>query len=422
MFIDEATVEFISGSGGSGAVGFHREKHVPRGGPNGADGGAGGDIILQAERGCRTLYDLKLKKQVKADDGVHAIGNKRGRDGKDIILKVPVGTVVVDTTFDEVLADLNFHGARLVVCKGGRGGFGNAHYVNSVRQAPNFAQKGAPGDQIIAKLELKLLADVGLVGLPNAGKSTLLSQMSRAKPKIADYPFTTIVPNLGVAVVGSDSFVVADMPGLIEGASSGHGLGLQFLKHIERTKVLVHVVDVMPIDGSDPVSNFHQIETELANYSSDIAARPRILVLNKLDIVPRGEFNEIREKFESIGLPMFGISAATGEGIPPLLFAVSEKLKEMEATIEVPVLTPAKTVRVDDTWDIVEAEEGGWEITGKRILRMVAMTNLENRDGVRFLHRKLERLGVIERLRELGADEGDTVYVGDHVFSFTDMQ
>ncbi len=225
-----------------------------------------------------------------------------------------------------------------------------------------------------------------------------------------------------MAVVGSDSFVVADMPGLIEGASSGHGLGLQFLKHIERTKVLVHVVDVMPIDGSDPVSNFHQIETELANYSSDIAARPRILVLNKLDIVPRGEFNEIREKFESIGLPMFGISAATGEGIPPLLFAVSEKLKEMEATIEVPVLTPAKTVRVDDTWDIVEAEEGGWEITGKRILRMVAMTNLENRDGVRFLHRKLERLGVIERLRELGADEGDTVYVGDHVFSFTDMQ
>ncbi|MBS1705050.1 MAG: GTPase ObgE [Armatimonadetes bacterium] len=420
MFMDQVIVELTSGSGGSGAVAFHREKHVPRGGPNGSDGGRGGDVILVAERGCRTLYDFKLKSKFRAEDGVHAVGNKRGRNAKDIVLKVPVGTVVTDTVLNEVLADLNFAGAQLVICQGGRGGHGNAHYVSSVRQVPNFAQKGAPGETVVAKLELKLLADVGLIGKPNAGKSTLLSQVSAAKPKIADYPFTTIAPNLGVVKVADQSFVLADMPGLIEGASEGHGLGHQFLRHIERTKILVHVVDIFPIDETDPLENFNQIEEELRLYNEEIWQRPRLLVLNKLDLIPSDQYNERRARFEGLGIPIYPISAATGDGIANLLFAIGEKLKEVEATEEMPVLIPPKVVRLDDSWDVVPTDEG-FELTGRRILRMVAMTNLENSDSVRYLHRRLDRMGVIERLRELGAQEGDTVFAGAVVFEFSDL-
>lgn len=419
-FIDEAIVEFVSGTGGSGAVGFHREKHVPRGGPNGADGGRGGDVILMAERGCRTLYEFKLKGKYEADSGAHAVGNKRGRDAKDIILKVPVGTQVIDQDLHETLCDLSIHGMKYVVAKGGRGGFGNLHYVSSVRQVPNFAQKGAPGEQVRVMLELKLLADVGLIGLPNAGKSTLLSQLSAARPKIADYPFTTIVPNLGVASIAHQSFVIADMPGLIEGASQGHGLGHQFLRHIERTKVLVHVVDALPIDESDPIANYHLIEDEIRSYNAQVADRPRIIALNKIDIVPPQDFNLLREKFEALGPPVFPISAATGQGIQPLLFAMLETLQTQESSEVVPVLLPAQAQQQDDSWDVVPAEEGGFEIVGRRIRRMVAMTNLESRDSVLYLHRRLQRLGVIERLSEMGAQEGDNVYVDQWVFSFSE--
>jgi GTP-binding protein len=419
-FIDEAVVEFISGTGGSGAVGFHREKHVPRGGPNGADGGRGGDIILQAERGCRTLYEFKLKGKYEAMAGAHALGNKRGRDAKDIILKVPVGTQVIDLDLNETLCDLSIHGMKYVVAKGGRGGFGNLHYVSSVRQVPNFAQKGAPGDHVRVKLELKLLADIGLIGLPNAGKSTLLSQLSAAKPKIADYPFTTIVPNLGVASIAHQSFVIADMPGLIEGASQGQGLGHQFLRHIERTKVLVHVVDIMPIDESDPIANYHLIEEEIHSYNAEVAERPRIIALNKIDILPSQDFNALREKFEALGPPLFAISAATGQGIEPLLYCMLETLQSQEANEVVPVLLPAQAQVHDDSWDVVEAEEGGYEIVGRRIRRMVAMTNLESRDSLLYLHRRLQRMGVIERLSEMGAQEGDNVFVENWVFSFSE--
>lgn len=419
MYFDEAIVEFTSGTGGSGAVSFHREKHVPRGGPNGADGGRGGSITLVAERGCRTLYDFKLKDKVKAGDGSHALGNKRGKDGEDVILKVPVGTVVTDTVLNEVLADLNVHGMKFVVCRGGRGGFGNVHYVSSVRQVPNFAQKGAPGDTIIAKLELKMLADVGLIGLPNAGKSTLLSRISAAKPKIADYPFTTITPNLGVVKVDQDTFVVADMPGLIEGASEGHGLGHQFLRHVERTKILVHVVDAMPIDGSDPIENYHLIEAEVRQYNAEIADRPRLIALNKIDIVPGDAFDALRQKFEALGPPLYPISAVTGQGLDNLLFDLRAAVAEAESAVEMPVVLPAATIKMDDSWDVVEAEDG-FEITGKRMLRMVAMTDLNNSDAVRHLHRRLQRLGVIEKLEEMGAEEGDTVYIGDWVFTFRD--
>jgi len=267
MFLDEAEVLLVSGRGGSGAVSFHREKFVPRGGPDGSDGGRGGDVVLIADRGRRTLYDFKLQNKFEGQPGEHGHSNKRGRDGKGVEIKVPVGTVITDADTGDVLIDLNTNGMKYVICKGGKGGKGNAHYATSVRQAPNFAQKGAPGETIRAKFELKLIADVGLVGLPNAGKSTLISRISAARPKIADYPFTTIVPNLGVVKFHDTTFVVADMPGLIEGASEGVGLGHQFLRHVERNRVLVHVVDCAPIDESDPVANYELIELELKLYS-----------------------------------------------------------------------------------------------------------------------------------------------------------
>lgn len=426
MFLDEAVVEFSSGDGGSGAVAFHREKHVPRGGPNGADGGRGGDVILLAERGMRTLYDFKLRRKIVASPGVHALGNKRGKNGEDIIVKVPVGTVVVDTVLNETLADLNLHGMKFTICKGGRGGRGNLHYVSSVRQVPNFAEKGAPGETILAKLELKLLADVGLIGLPNAGKSTLLAAMSAARPKIGDYPFTTITPNLGVVTVSESSFVLADMPGLIEGARLGQGLGHQFLRHIERTKVLVHVVDMAPLDESDPVSNFRVIENELKEYNEAIWARPRIVLLNKIDLIPPGSAEQervdrFRVELEAEGVQVFAGSGAAQLGLEPLKFEILRRLEEQEGVEEMPTLMPlAGKAQVDDGWDVVEAEEGGWEITGRKVLRMVKMTNLENPDAVRYLHRRLQRMGIIDRLRELGAEEDDSVFVGDAVFSFRD--
>jgi len=419
MFLDEAEVEIISGRGGSGAVSFHREKHVPRGGPNGADGGRGGDIILVADRGRRTLYDFKLKQKFESGNGEHGVGNKRGRDAKNVIIKVPVGTVVTDSDTGEMIVDLTTNGMKFVICKGGKGGFGNQHYTSSVRQAPNFAQKGAPGEHKFVKLELKLLADVGLVGLPNAGKSTLISRISAAKPKIADYPFTTIVPNLGVVSVEGDSFVVADMPGLIEGASMGAGLGHQFLRHVERNRVLVHVVDGYPVDESDPLSNYHLIENELKAYNEEIWARPRIIALNKIDVIPNEAFNDLRQRFEALEVPLFPISAVTGQGLENLKHAMYEALQTTEPVEEIPVLLPAMRAQGGGDWDIERTNEG-FAVVGDRIVRMVAMTDLENDEAVRYLHRRLQRIGVIERLREMGAEEGDEVEVGNAVFSFTD--
>ena len=419
MFLDEAEVTFISGRGGSGAVSFHREKYVPRGGPNGADGGKGGDIILIADRGKRTLYDFKLHDKFEAQSGVHGVGNKRGKDGKPIEIKVPVGTIVRDMELDEVLVDLNVHGMKFVVAKGGRGGYGNMHYTTSVRQAPNFAQKGAPEEVVKAKLELKLLADVGLVGLPNAGKSTLISAISAARPKIADYPFTTIVPNLGVVSVHNETFVVADMPGLIQGASEGIGLGHQFLRHVERNRLLVHVVEIVPVDGSDPFDNFHLIERELKLYSEEIWKRPRIIALSKIDVIPSEDYNEIREKFETLGPPLFPISAVTGQGLSALVDEMYHKLQEVGDEPELPVLMPTMSKDHDLDWDVEKTEEG-FEILGKRVRRLVAMTDLENQDAVRYLHRRLQRLGIIDKLRELGAEDGDTVYVGDTVFAYSE--
>jgi GTP-binding protein len=419
MFLDEAIVEFSSGKGGSGAVGFHREKHVPRGGPNGADGGRGGDVILIADRNKRTLYDFQLQKHYAAQDGQHGVGNKHGKGGRSIEIKVPVGTVVTDAEFGDLIVDMNTHGLKFILCKGGKGGFGNQHYTTSSRQAPNFAQKGAPAEVITAKLELKLVADVGLIGLPNAGKSTLISRISAAKPKIADYPFTTIVPNLGVVRLHHDTFVVADMPGLIQGASEGVGLGHQFLKHVERTRVLVHVVDAFPVDESDPLANYQLIEQELRLYSEDIWNRPRLIALNKVDIVPSDQYNEIRERFENLGHPMVPISGVTGQGLDELLQLVWEALERTKDVAPLPVLMPAMRAGEGPAFEIIRIEDG-FLVKGKRIERLIAMTDMENDEAVRYLHRRLERIGLIEALRDHGAQEGDSVEIGDFEFGFTD--
>src|SRR5579871_2256066 len=418
-FIDEATVEFTSGRGGSGAVSFHREKFVPLGGPNGADGGRGGDVILLADKGRRTLFDVKLAGKFVAESGEHGVGNKRGRNGKSIEVKLPVGTVVTDSETGERVVDLRLHGMRHVICAGGKGGKGNQHYANSVRQAPNFAQKGAPAERMLARLELKLIADVGLVGLPNAGKSTLISRISAARPKIADYPFTTIVPNLGVVSFHESTFVVADMPGLIEGASQGTGLGHQFLRHVERNRVLVHVVDANPIDEADPIANYELIERELKLYSEEVWSRPRIIALNKVDIVPHDQFGELRTRFEAMGHPLYPISAVTGEGIDALLFEIVSALARTQPADDIPVLLPALHAKADDSWS-ADKTSNGFSVSGQRILRMVEMTDLTNEEAIRYLHRRLQRIGVIDRLRQLGAEDGDNVRIGDFEFEFNE--
>jgi GTP-binding protein len=419
MFLDEAIVTFSSGRGGSGAVAFHTEKHVPRGGPNGADGGRGGDVILLADRGRRTLYDFRLLDHYEADSGVHGLGNKRGKDAKDITIRVPVGTVVTDADTGELLVDFTKHGMSFIIAKGGRGGHGNMHYVNSVRQAPNFAEKGGPSEKVKVKLELKLLADVGIIGMPNAGKSTLISRISAAKPKIADYPFTTIVPNLGVVQFRDTSFTVADMPGLIEGASQGIGLGHQFLKHVERTRVLIHVIDIFPIDESDPWSNYELIENEIRLYSPEIAARPRLIAINKIDLLPESEIAERIVKFQATKYPVFPISGVTGQGLNDLLNTLTDIVEASTPTEEIPVIMPALAKQGEDYWEVIE-EEDGYRVVGKRLERMIAMTDLESRDAVRYLQRRLERIGVIEKLRKAGIEEGDSVSIGEFEFDFTD--
>lgn len=417
QFIDEVHVAFSSGKGGKGSASFSREKHVPRGGPNGSDGGRGGNIILIADRGVRTLYQFMLRDHYEADNGTDSHGNKHGRDAEHLEIRVPVGTIVSEE--DEVIADLSGDGMKFVVARGGRGGRGNLHFTNSVRQSPTIAENGEPAETVKVKLELKLLADVGLIGLPNAGKSTLISACSAAKPKIGAYPFTTITPNLGVVLVGTKTFVMADMPGLIEGASQGVGLGHQFLKHVERTKVLVHVVDLFPVDDSNPVENFKTVQNELKLYSEELASRPCLIALNKTDLASPEDVEVMIEFFKEVATEVFPISGVTGAGIQPLLFAVSACLEAEEAKPQTVVLRPEPVERVKESWD-VEIDQDEYVVVGKGIAKMVEMTNLSNGESVRYLHRRLHRMGVIEKLRDLGAEDGDTVRIGDWAFAFVE--
>ncbi|SMP14217.1 GTP-binding protein [Desulfurobacterium pacificum] len=330
-FIDKAKIFVQGGRGGNGCVAFRREKFVPKGGPAGGDGGKGGDVILEADRNVHTLLDFKYKRQYKAERGRHGEGSKKtGRSGKDLIIKVPVGTVVKDAETGEVLGDLTEHGQKLVVAKGGRGGRGNAAFVTPTRQAPDFAEPGEPGEERWIELELKLLADVGLVGFPNAGKSTLLSRITAAKPEIADYPFTTLRPILGVAKAGDYSFVVADIPGLIEGAHAGKGLGHEFLRHVERTKLLLHLIDLTDPTRT-PEEAFEKINEELKLYSEELTQKPQIVVGTKIDaLTDRSKIEKLKEYFNKKGYPFFAISAVTGEGLDELMYFVAQKLKELE--------------------------------------------------------------------------------------------
>ncbi|MCH7903070.1 MAG: GTPase ObgE [Armatimonadetes bacterium] len=421
QFIDELKLEFESGSGGKGAASFLREKHMPRGGPNGADGGRGGDVVLVADRHLRTLFDLRFRKRYAASAGVKAVGAKSGRNGESITIRVPVGTVMTDEETGEQLVDLSVDGMRYTVCKGGKGGRGNLHFTTSVRQAPKIAQNGAPGEVRIARLELKLIADVGLVGLPNAGKSTLLSSLTAAKPKIADYPFTTITPNLGVLQAGGKSFVMADMPGLIEGASEGHGLGIQFLKHVERTKVLVHVVDCFPIDGSEPVKNFELVTSEIVLYSAEVSERPILIALNKIDVCEREHWEGVLASLKKVSdNEIFPISAVTGKGTQELIFAML-KLVEQAVSEELPsVLSPEFARRRDPSWSVARAYDGCYIVKGDRLTRLVAMTQLDSSESLEYLHRRLQEIGVISKLQELGVEAGDTVKIGEWEFEYRD--
>jgi len=420
-FVDRVVLHVQAGDGGHGCASILREKFRPFGGPDGGDGGPGGDVTLVVDAGVHTLLDFHFRPHVKAGNGKGGQGNNRdGADGTDLVLRVPDGTVV-QTPDGEVLADLVGAGTTFVVAHGGRGGRGNATLANSRRKAPGFAEFGEPGEQLEVVLELKSVADVGLVGFPSAGKSSLISVLSAARPKIADYPFTTLVPNLGVVQVGDDTFTIADVPGLIPGAATGKGLGLAFLRHIERTAVLVHVVDTATLDpGRDPVSDIDAIEAELTAYGG-LADRPRLVVLNKIDVPDGRELASlVREDIEARGWPVFEVSAATHEGLKELTYALARVVREHRAAQPPPEATRIviRPGAVDDTGFTVAVEDDVYVVRGARPERWVRQTNFANDEAIGYLADRLARLGVEEALAKAGAEPGAPVRIGDREFDW----
>ncbi len=422
MFIDEAKIFVKAGDGGNGVVSFFRAKYIPKGGPDGGDGGRGGSVILEVDEGLRTLMDFRYQRHFKATRGRHGQGaNKKGANGQDIVLKVPPGTLVKDEERN-ILADLTEPGERTVVAKGGMGGRGNAHFATPTRRSPSFAEKGEPGEERWITLELKLLADVGLVGFPNAGKSTLISRISAARPKIADYPFTTLIPNLGVVSLSDGrSFVVADIPGLIKGAHTGKGLGHGFLRHIERTGVIVHILDLAALEGKDPIEDYEDLNHELELYDPELAARPQIVAGNKVDL-PEAQQNIVRvgEYMMQGKIPFYPISAAVGTGMDRLLYAVADMLDSVERAprpkkekIEKKVAKKPRSEEIS-----VFKEDNIWVVHGVNVERMVAMTDFENEYAVLHLQRRLKAVGVEDKLIEAGVQEGDTVRIGKMTFDF----
>jgi GTP-binding protein len=416
VFIDKAVIEVEAGRGGDGCVSFRREKHVPRGGPDGGDGGDGGSVILIADTHLNTLLDFHYKRRYKAGSGGHGSGsNRKGRNGNSITLRVPVGTLVYDADTGDLLADLSRPGMRFVAARGGKGGRGNAHFATPTRQTPRFAEKGLPGERRTLRLELKLLADVGIVGMPNAGKSTLISRISAAKPKIADYPFTTLVPNLGVVRYQDQSFVVADIPGLIEGAHAGVGLGHQFLRHVERARLLLYLLDVSPFATVPPLEAFETLRRELELYNPDLARKPALVALNKIDTLApdeRAALDAVRCAIEAHGYEVFPISAYTGEGLEALLARLAQRVAELPPPE--PLIEPAPEVAKPAHQPTHVYRDGEvFVVEGTLPLEIVQRTDFGNHEAVLRMQKRLKGLGVFRRLQELGAQEGDTVRIGE---------
>lgn len=416
MFADRAKIIIRSGKGGDGHVSFRRELYVPAGGPDGGDGGRGGNVIFQVDEGMNTLSEYRHRRKYSAQDGQE--GGKRrchGADGEDIILKVPEGTVVLDNASGKVIADMSGENRRQVILKGGRGGCGNMHYATSTMQAPKYAQPGQPAQELEVRLELKVIADVGLVGYPNVGKSTLLSRVTNAQPKIANYHFTTLTPNLGVVDLEGGGFVIADIPGLIEGASQGVGLGHEFLRHIERTRVIVHLVDAASTEGRDPVEDIRTINRELALYNSELASRPQVIAANKIDAIYAEEedpVERLRREFEPEGTRVFAISAVSGQGVKELLYYVKELLDKTEkkaVIFEQEFFPEDQLIREQLPYTVSKLEEHTFSIEGPRIEKMLGYTNLESEKGFLFFQRFLKETGILEELEKLGIEEGDTV-------------
>ncbi|MEO2263231.1 GTPase ObgE [Dorea sp. YH-dor228] len=416
MFADRAKIFIRSGKGGDGHVSFRRELYVPNGGPDGGDGGRGGDVIFEVDEGLNTLQDFRHKRKYTAKDGEP--GGKRrchGADAEDIILKVPEGTVIKEAESGKVIADMSGDNRRQIILKGGKGGLGNQHYATATMQVPKYAQPGQPSRELWVNLELKVIADVGLVGFPNVGKSTLLSRVTNAQPKIANYHFTTLNPNLGVVdLPDGRGFVMADIPGLIEGASEGVGLGHEFLRHIERTKLMIHVVDAAGTEGRDPVDDIYKINAELEAYNPEIAQRPQVIAANKIDVIyPDGEdpLKRLKDEFEPKGIKVFPISGVTGKGIQELLYYVSDRLKELD---QAPVIFeqeyfPEEELIYEDLPYTVEVEEGIYVVEGPKIEKMLGYTNLDSEKGFAFFQKFLKETGILDELEEAGIQEGDTV-------------
>ena len=419
MFADRAKIIIKSGKGGDGHVSFRREKYVPNGGPDGGDGGKGGDVIFLVDKGINTLTDYRHRRKFAAEPGQEG-GKKNchGKNGEDLILKVPEGTLIKDAASGKVIADMSGDNTRQVILRGGKGGQGNQHYATSTMQAPKYAQPGQDAIEIEVQLELKVIADVGLVGFPNVGKSTLLSRVTNAQPKIANYHFTTLNPNLGVVdLEGTGGFVIADIPGLIEGASEGIGLGHEFLRHIERTKVIIHIVDAAGTEGRDPIQDIYAINKELEAYNPEIAARPQVIAANKIDAIYTEDGSDpvaaIRAEFESKGIKVFPMSAVTGQGVKELLYEVNDMLANIgeETTVFAQEYFPeSMTGSVDDAYTVTyDEEEDEYVVEGPKIEKMLGYTNLDSEKGFTFFQNFLKDTGILEELEALGIQEGDTV-------------
>lgn len=417
MFADRAKIFIKSGKGGDGHVSFRRELYVPNGGPDGGDGGKGGDVIFEIDEGLNTLVDFRHKRKFCAEPGEN--GKKKrchGANGKDIILRVPEGTIIREAETGKIVADMSGENRRQVILRGGKGGLGNQHFATATMQVPKYAQPGQPAQELWVNLELKVIADVGLLGFPNVGKSTFLSRVTNANPKIANYHFTTLAPNLGVVDLSDgEGFVLADIPGLIEGASLGAGLGHEFLRHIERTKMMIHVVDASGSEGRDPVDDIYKINGELEKYNKELSERPQVIAANKTDLIFSGDedpVEKIRAEFEPQGYKVFAISGATGEGIQELLWYVNNELKKLDTkpiTFAQEFFPEDELLIADLPYTVEKEEDGVFVVEGPKIEKMLGYTNLDSEKGFRFFQNFLKETGILDQLEELGVQEGDTI-------------